>query len=325
MAKQDTKRIQIFDLYSANLHLLNDNGLITKQVLKYEKTYICPICLDQFSIDDLDIKKANYLTLEDVPPKSLGGKANLLTCKKCNNTAGHAIDNHLSARLKEMDNRKFLPGTELKVRFSQDNKVVQGEIKVEMDGTMKAFNSYKNNKRENLDNYIKGISPKTGNPILNMEVIGPKIDFKRLQVGILKTAYLLAFEKFGYEVILDLSFDPVREQIKNPDKDIYPMQFWFVGPFTKSNEGVHIVTNDGLECFMAIFSLTSRTTKTFGAILPLKTNPIIEVVAGFHASIALDVNYGAEFLRLDSATGYINDLNSIKDLDYAVKKIRAKK
>lgn len=41
----------------------------------------------------------NPLTLEDAPPKSLGGKAHVLTCKECNNKAGQKIDYHLTERM----------------------------------------------------------------------------------------------------------------------------------------------------------------------------------------------------------------------------------
>ncbi|MDD4438113.1 MAG: HNH endonuclease [Tissierellia bacterium] len=41
--------------------------------------------------------------MEDAPPKSLGGKANTLTCKTCNSKCGHEIDFHLTERLLEID------------------------------------------------------------------------------------------------------------------------------------------------------------------------------------------------------------------------------
>jgi hypothetical protein len=46
--------------------------------------YMCPLCL---GYDDPDA-----LTLEHVPPRSIGGKELCLTCVACNETAGHSID-----------------------------------------------------------------------------------------------------------------------------------------------------------------------------------------------------------------------------------------
>ena len=48
------------------------------------EAYCCPICGGFKSIDEL--------TLEHVPPKSMGGKEIILTCKACNNEAGSNID-----------------------------------------------------------------------------------------------------------------------------------------------------------------------------------------------------------------------------------------
>jgi hypothetical protein len=60
-------RKRLFDKYSANLHLLHSEGLLPHLHLPYDQTFICPVCLDPFSADDLDTTKENHLTLEDVP------------------------------------------------------------------------------------------------------------------------------------------------------------------------------------------------------------------------------------------------------------------
>ena len=50
-----------------------------------ENTYICPLCLQSFKVDDLGDTITDYLSLEDIPQKAMGGHPLLLTCKKCNN------------------------------------------------------------------------------------------------------------------------------------------------------------------------------------------------------------------------------------------------
>src|SRR5450759_5042191 len=72
MSRGATKRLEIFNKYSKQLSSLVKLGLCDLK-LEYKKTFICPTCLHQFSEDDLDISKENFLTLEDAPPKSLGG------------------------------------------------------------------------------------------------------------------------------------------------------------------------------------------------------------------------------------------------------------
>ncbi len=52
---------------------------------EYAGAFACPICLRL--ITDFD-----EVTIEHSPPKSLGGRAVALTCRDCNNTAGHTMD-----------------------------------------------------------------------------------------------------------------------------------------------------------------------------------------------------------------------------------------
>jgi hypothetical protein len=49
--------------------------------------YVCPLCGEEFSAADAE---SGQLTLEDVPPRSVGGRPLCLTCKPCNDRGGHA-------------------------------------------------------------------------------------------------------------------------------------------------------------------------------------------------------------------------------------------
>ena len=52
--------------------------------------FICPLCMNIINVEDKD-----KITLEDVPPESVGGKPILVTCADCNNTLGGRVDNYL--------------------------------------------------------------------------------------------------------------------------------------------------------------------------------------------------------------------------------------
>src|SRR5690348_9773446 len=52
--------------------------------------YTCPCCLTGLYSRD----SAHKLTIEDVPPKALGGRPMLLTCAQCNSSAGANFDAH---------------------------------------------------------------------------------------------------------------------------------------------------------------------------------------------------------------------------------------
>jgi hypothetical protein len=260
------KRAQLFEKYSAQLHNLTRQGLIDLE-LQFDKTFICPTCLIQFSKDDLDTSKKNFLTLEDAPPKSLGGKANTLSCKCCNNSFGHEIDFHLAEKLNELDIHSFLPNSGSKVTVTHNGIQVQGVVKVDANGVITITHVEKVNNPKTLKKYIS----ETGkDDIADIKFPASRVDFRRFEIALLKTAYFLAFEHYGYPLILSPAFDDVREQIKNPDKEIYPEGFWTRQSFfNQDNSGVHLITSDGFEGFLAIFVLKTKATESgYGVYLP---------------------------------------------------------
>ena len=130
MTKGEHKRNVLFDVYSENLKFLISNKIVSKIEFHDNNKYICPLCLDQFSKDDLNKTSSNPLTLEDSPPKSLGGSQIALTCAACNNKLGKDIDWHLSERLNELDFEERIIGAKQFGKFSLGSITVNGEILV---------------------------------------------------------------------------------------------------------------------------------------------------------------------------------------------------
>jgi transcription elongation factor Elf1 len=199
MTDGDKKRKMIFDKFSNNLTLLAENNILKDIKLKFEKTYICPICTEQFSENALNQNLKNPLTLEDAPPKSLGGKANILTCKSCNNTCGQKIDFHLTERMRELDHLNFLPNTEFNAKFEQNGRIIQGTIKIGSDGTIQALHKNKTNNPINLSTYIKSISKERK---IKLNFLEPKSDPFKVQLALLKIGFLMTFSQYGYAFIL---------------------------------------------------------------------------------------------------------------------------
>jgi len=276
MSKQKDKRQILFDLYSNQLKNLNELGLCEIDLI-FENTYICPICFKQFSETDLDTSKENFLTLEDAPPKSLGGKANTLTCKKCNNESGHIIDFHLVEKLRELDIHSFLPNTGSKVNLTHKGVKVQGIVKVSEKGIITITHLKKTNNPIYLKEYITKTKK---DDITELEFPASRVDFKKFEIALLKTAYILAFEKFGYPLILSKAFDIIRNQLQNPDDHIYPNGFWTTqSVFNKTNKGVHLITTEGFEGFQAIFILeTGNNSFGYGVYLPSSEKTLFQVV-----------------------------------------------
>lgn len=313
MNPTEKRRAEIFKRFSQQWEILKQNNLLLGYNQKYVDNYICPICLEHFSPKDLDQSLPNPLTLEDAPPKSLGGKANTLTCKKCNNTLGSQIDSHLHYRLNELDKKKFLPNTEAKVKVKMGDDVVQGTVRVDEKGTMTMFHSNKNNHKEKLEEFIKRIDPNSENPFVTIEFPTGKVDLDKLQFALLKSAYLLVFERFGYLFILDEVYDRLREQLLNPDKKIYLTKFWFESPYPKSMCGVHFITEEGMESILVIFPLkTDNTERIIAAMLPLPFNTIDDIIDELNRRFSIDKTLTIQCYRFDPKADYLTEIEHMK-------------
>jgi hypothetical protein len=81
----DRSKTPIFDALAKDLAALcQGNG----------DEIMCPMCLARFGRSEL-----KALTKEHVSSKALGGEAVILTCKECNNAAGHKVQGHLKTLL----------------------------------------------------------------------------------------------------------------------------------------------------------------------------------------------------------------------------------
>lgn len=319
MTDGEKKRKSIFDKYSENLLFLKGENIIDIE-LKYDKTYICPICLDQFSEIALDQTIENPLSLEDAPPKSLGGKAKILTCKKCNNTCGHEIDKHLTERMQELDYHKFKTNTEFTAKFEVNGNTVQGKISIDEYGTMTAYHMDKNNNPIKLQDYIKNAKKDT---IINLQIDKKQVNPINLQIALLKTGYLLTFEKYGYSLILDNSYDRIRQQLRNPLEIIYPLDFWFQAPLPKEVYGVPFIIENGLEAICPIFPLkTSASERVFVTIIPLTTKPIEEVISKLKDRFKVQKTLLVTFDPMNGGIDYLTDLEAIIKMKTLINNIK---
>jgi hypothetical protein len=190
---------------------------------------------------------------------------------------GHTIDFHLAEMLNELDLHAFLPNTGSRVTMTHKGVRVQGVVKIDANSGITITHLEKVNNPESLKQYVentgKGDIPELQFPI-------SRVDFKKFEIALLKTAYMLAFEKYGYPLILSSAFDIVREQLKNPEKDIYPIGFWTrQSVLNKSNAGVHLITTPGFEGFQAIFILSTGSRDSgYGVYLPVSGKTVIDVV-----------------------------------------------
>ena len=304
MSKGDDKRQRIFDKYVTNRNLLIDNKLIAGD----RDVYLCPVCEQPYNRIDIG---DNPLTLEDAPPKSLGGQANVLTCKVCNNTAGHEIDFHLTERLKELDSASFLPNTETKVKIRVGEEVFNGTINIDENGKMSMYHSRKNNHPIKLEEKMIGLK---GGDVVDLNFLKTRVIPEKLEYALLKTAYILAFQKFGNSLIFDPCFDIVREQLKNPEQRIYPEKFWMTPPYPKEMEGVYFVCDEGLECLYALFNLdTGNSLRKFGVFLPCPINDISQVLDKLGQRFEVEKSFTLNMYPWEQNDNkYLDDIGNIK-------------
>lgn len=198
MSKQLKSREKLFDKFSKQLHLLKNEGIIEID-LKFDETYICPICLDQFEKADLISNKSkNFLTEEDAPPAKLNGSRIALTCYECNSKAGHQIDHHLIHRIREIDNSKFHKDSVQRVRVEFEDTFVNSEITSKGNGLLSVLHRIDNNNPTTLDRFIYQLKNKSVGEILNMSPKKKQIDNGKVARALVKTNYIITFAKFGY-------------------------------------------------------------------------------------------------------------------------------
>lgn len=184
-----------------------------------EPIYVCPICLTGFGV-----KAAvdGVLTLEHVPPESMGGREILLTCADCNSDAGATAD---VSMLRERDIRSFFRsvagrGTyqgRVKLnmagqRLNTEVRIEGGKVNVEVS---KAINDPK--RQSDLNLHMTSLARDGGSdghkfnlsPVRGFHLVAARVAY-------LKSAYLAAFAMLGYRYILRPSLEPVREQIRRP-------------------------------------------------------------------------------------------------------------
>jgi len=323
MAKKKDIRFKIFDIFSKNLEIVKNHPSIRFEP-DFTDGYLCPICFDPYFKSDLDFSSPNCLTLEDVPPKSLGGNPKLLTCKNCNSICGYELDKNLFKRLEEIDARELLP-TSYKTTFFSNGSEMNGIVNIDKEGhwTLKLKNEWSNPKK--AEQFMKEVFPPRTiyNPFFypekrfesyktnNFSIKFPSGSIERkAEIALLKTAYLLAFSKFGYSFLINGALYRVREQILNPDKDILPKVFGINYVFPEDVIGLNLITEPNeLRCYLIIFDLKTKGKKRqFAVALPGLTKPGIKIYENIEKLLCVNSG-GFTNMKLE----HINDFDFVKD------------
>ena len=165
------------------------------------------------------------LTYEDVPPKSVGGRWLVLTCKQCNNTAGTRLDAQARLREEQLD---FLagraPDRALAAEIMVGDSTTRGDIRRVGDALLLLVDPKRSDPRQHaeiiktLDQWAAGDRP--GGPMGYELTRGVQV--MRARLSWLRAAYLVAFAALGWRSICMPYLAPLRAQLADPDATLLP-------------------------------------------------------------------------------------------------------
>lgn len=287
----------LYDKFIAHINLLRDNGLITLPNFDY----ICPICLHTFSAEQL-----SDLSLEDAPQASLGGHKIALTCKKCNNTSGHIIDNHLINFLKRLDEIDFIDGSNRRIEIIKEGRRINADLEVGSNRELNVILPRKINNPKILEEHIANTNEGDIIDIKNKKI---DIDLKKVSTAILKNAYIILFSKFGYSFLLDKHYDRIREQINNPTKYIVP-DLWTRQP-VNVRDGIYLSNDNRYRGFFIVYSCKYISTRIhkFCCFIP---TPLMPYEAAYYFFKTYEPNTP---MHLQTIQGdFLTNINNIRIL-----------
>lgn len=188
----------------------------------FPPVYICPICRRGFGTDDL---RDGRLTGEHVPPQSVGGRLMCLTCKDCNNTAGTALESHLKAREEVESFARAVAGDGAVESYVATLHIGDDSFQVEVSTKPGEAVEIVGSEERNPPGYSKRLQGVLDSLGESGEWDGQRFSITsrkhyhpwRVQVALLKAAFLAAFARFGYRYALHPTLNVVREQIRNPN------------------------------------------------------------------------------------------------------------
>lgn len=210
--------------------------------------YVCPLCADSyFYVGRNEILGNAEFSLDHLPPESVGGAFKVLTCKKCNNEAGHDEAELLTlitfGSIPDKRRNSILPYTYVINKSTGDKwpvRVIKTESKVDFifDEKAKLHN-------EKLKRFLSEMH-NGEHPQLQVFVGSPDLD--KISRALLKSAYLICFVWWGYEFVFSKNTELIRKVFR---KELaYPTRVPTVWKQLRGEEvpvppGVSIVSKDG--------------------------------------------------------------------------------
>jgi len=277
MEKIPSKKERLFDLYARNLANVKRHPDV-HMVPDVADAFICPLCSDYFTREALQEPQA--LTVEHVPPESLGGNTTTLLCGECNHSAGTTLVSALKKELHAKDFDDRVTGSSLEVRYSPRPMVWLPATVSFADDQSLVLKGDLNPKRSSPEARKKLKELQLSNQVSDITFMHKRPGRLKVNIALLYVAYLQAFRKFGYGYMISPQAQQVREQIRNPTAEILP-RAWTLDNFVFPEEcvGINLIVKpQELRSFLVILRFkTNRRTVLRAVILPSPLSPGLSV------------------------------------------------
>lgn len=248
-----SKRESIIEACSKQIEII---PFVTSDGVEFRMAdaYICPLCQHVYAIAH------DALTLEHVPPESVGEKPILVTCKACNNRQGSDLDVYLMNELEISHNLKHLDTIPQKSRIAFNGVEINGQTTFSKSEGFMFMISPDNNNPIEFEGFMKEArNAKEGYEIkLTANITNRKRNTNLANIALLKSAYLMAFHELGYMYVLNPSTNVVREQILNPKQQLISTPYVIAdetGIPEDIPQGVYYAQFDDIVCVVVVMNL----------------------------------------------------------------------
>lgn len=253
------KRVCILELYAKQIESI---PFVSSDGVKFHMVdaFICPLCLHTYAIGNTE------LTLEHVPPESVGGKPILITCKACNSNRGADIDVCLMNELEIVHNLTHLDTIPQKTKLAFNGVEINAQTTFSKTDGFKLMISPDNNNPIEFEGFMTEVkNAKEGYKIkIVADITNRKRDYDLANVALLKSAYLMAFHELGYMYVLNANTNIIRAQIQNPKKNVIGNAFIIDsknGVIENLSDGVYYAQLNNVGCVIVIMELKLRQSE----------------------------------------------------------------
>jgi hypothetical protein len=191
------------------------------------ESYACPLCRIVIPAEDQE-----ELSLEDVPPKRLGGRPLVLTCKPCNNTHGSRLDSHAEKidRFGRLLTGKLRPDEKVPAYIDHEGERVPVDLRHASGGEFLVRMDVDHAPPGAVRGYHASLATDPGHKPKNTRFVTvERVHHKSANLSWARAAYLVAFAVGGYRWAFGTTaeLEALRRQFHEPTEDhaVVPMLF----------------------------------------------------------------------------------------------------